>query len=77
MPIFHLFVYINAYILLWLATGLIVSSASRFSRLLRLSSFAVSFFVLGMLTSTPEIGLGVTSVINHQPELFVGDLIGG
>ena len=77
MPIFHLFVYINAYILLWLATGLIVSSASRFSRLLRLSSSAVSFFVLGMLTSTPEIGLGVTSVINHQPELFVGDLIGG
>lgn len=77
MGIFNFFVYINAFLLLWLAAGLIVSSASRFSKLVRLSSFAVSFFVLGMLTSTPEIGLGISSILNHRPELFVGDLIGG
>ena len=37
----------------------------------------MSFFVLGILTSIPEISVGINSVIDGDPEIFVGNLIGG
>ncbi|MBI2611702.1 sodium:calcium antiporter [Candidatus Gottesmanbacteria bacterium] len=70
-------IYLLSFIAIWLGAGLIVRSADRFSHKLRLSSFAVSFFILGMLTSTPEFAVGITSVAEGNPEVFVGNLIGG
>jgi len=42
-----------------------------------MSRFALSFFILGMLTSMPEIGVGITSIIENDPQIFVGNLLGG
>lgn len=42
-----------------------------------MSSFAVSFFVLGLLTSVPEMAVGTNAVLDHKPEIFVGTLLGG
>lgn len=72
-----LFLYLGAFFLIWLGAGLIVSSADRFSKKLKLSSFALSFFVLGLLTSIPEFAVGLTSISQHDPEIFVGNLLGG
>jgi len=69
--------YIGAFIFIWLGSGLIVSSMDRFSKRLRISRFAVSFIILGILTSTPELGVGLTAISNKDPEIFVGNLIGG
>jgi len=69
--------YIASFIFIWLGAGLVVSSVDRFSRKLGLSSFAVSFIILGLLTSTPEFAVGLTAVSEHNPEIFVGNLIGG
>jgi cation:H+ antiporter len=41
-----------------------------------MSSFAVSFFVLGILTSVPEFSVGLNSIINKTPDIFVGNLVG-
>ena len=41
-----------------------------------MSSFAVSFFVLGILTSVPEFSVGINSIINKTPDVFVGNLVG-
>ncbi len=44
---------------------------------MKLSSFAVSFFVLGLFTSIPEFALGLTAINNNDPEIFAGNLLGG
>src|SRR3989344_3381208 len=74
---FNLVLYIASFFIIWLGAGLIVSSVDRFSKKLRLSSFAFSFFVLGILTSIPEFAVGMTAIAENQPEIFVGNLIGG
>lgn len=62
---------------LWFGTGLIVSAIDKFARNLRLSTFSLSFFVLGTLTSIPEIAVGVSALTKGTPEVFVGNLLGG
>lgn len=69
--------YTLAFIFIWLGAGLIVSSASKFSSKLRLSPFAFSFVFLGILTSTPELSVGLQAVASQHPEIFVGNLLGG
>lgn len=54
-----------------------MTSVDRLAHKLNLSTFAVSFFLLGILTSIPEISVGVNSLIDKKPEIFVGNLIGG
>lgn len=62
---------------IWVGSGLIVSSADRIAKSLKLSSFALSFFILGLLTSIPEFSLGVSSLVTDEPEIIVGTLLGG
>ena len=77
MLLLNIILYIFSFIIIWLGSGLIVSSVDRFSRRLRLSSFAVSFILLGLLTSTPEFAVGLQAIADHDPEIFVGNLLGG
>lgn len=74
--IIHLIFFIGSLFLLWYSANQIVDGISAFSKKSALSSFAVSFFILGMLTSIPELSIGVNAVIHHTPEIFVGNLIG-
>lgn len=77
MPVLHLITYLIAFISIWFGAGLIVSSVDRISKKLHLSSFALSFLVLGILTSTPEFAVGLTSITDGAPQIFVGNLVGG
>jgi cation:H+ antiporter len=70
-------IYIAAFALIWSGTGLIVSSIDKMSRKLGVSSFGISFIVLGILTSTPEFAVGLTSIAEGKSEIFVGNLLGG
>ena len=69
--------YIFSFGIIWYAAGMIVNSVDRLAHKLNLSSFSVSFFVLGILTSMPEISVGINSLIDNKPEIFAGNLIGG
>lgn len=73
----QIIVYILSFIVIWFAAGIIVNSVDRLAHKLNLSSFVVSFFLLGVLTSIPEISVGINSLINNKPEIFVGNLVGG
>lgn len=73
----RLILYLGSFILLWFGAGLVISSVDHFVKKLHLSSFAFSFFVLGLLTSIPEFAVGLTALAENQPEVFVGNLIGG
>lgn len=72
----HILMLIVSAAILWLSSGLIISGVERLSKEVRVSRFAVSFLLLGMLTSIPEISIGVNSIIEGTPEIFVGNLVG-
>lgn len=73
----NIILYILAFAAIWFGSGLIIASTSRFSEKLKLSSFVVSFFVLGLLTSTPEFSVGLQAIANNNPGIFIGNLLGG
>jgi cation:H+ antiporter len=77
MPLINLLLYILSFVFIWIGAGLIVSSASKFSKKLKLSPFAFSFIFLGALTSIPEFSVGLRSVADKTPQIFVGNLLGG
>ena len=64
-----IFLYLLSFVFIWFGAGLIVSSVDAFARKLRISSFALSFFVLGILTSLPEISVGINSILRNETEL--------
>lgn len=72
----NLGLFIISFTLLWIGSGLAVGAITKISHSLRMSSFFVSFFVMGLFTSLTEIMVGINAVINNQPEIFVGNLIG-
>ncbi|HLC94001.1 MAG TPA: hypothetical protein VJH96_00320 [Patescibacteria group bacterium] len=74
--VFDLAVFIFSFFLVWFSAGFIVSGIERFSKKLSISAFAISFIVLGLLTSIPELSIGINSVIDRNPSIFAGNLIG-
>lgn len=71
-----LLIFIGSLALLWIGSGLAVGSVLEISRRFRITSFFVSFFVLGLFTSLTEIMVGINALIGSEPEIFVGNLIG-
>ncbi len=77
MPATEFVKFLLSFFAILVGANLIVKSIDRFSHKLKLSSFAVSFFLLGILTSIPEFAVGLTAVSEGKPEIFAGNLIGG
>lgn len=77
MVLVNLLIYLTSFIFIWLGSGMIVRSVNKFSRKLRFSPFAISFILLGLLTSIPEFAVGMQAVSDNTPEIFIGNLIGG
>lgn len=76
MILIQTIVFIVCFGIIWYASGKIVAAVERLSHKVNLSSFATSFFILGILTSIPEFSVGLNSIASGQPEIFVGNLIG-
>jgi cation:H+ antiporter len=65
-----------AFVAIWIGSGLAIKSVERLSQSLRISSFSVSFVLLGLFTSLSELSVGVNAVLAGDPEIYVGNLIG-
>jgi len=76
MVVLRLILFIASFFVIWYASGIIVNAVDSLAHKMKMSSFAVSFFVLGILTSIPEFSVGLNSIINNRPEIFVGNLLG-
>lgn len=74
--VLHLLAYAASFVALWFGSGLVISEASTLARSFRLPAFTVSFFLLGILTSLPEITVGTQSILNDDPAIFAGNLLG-
>lgn len=77
MSILDTLFFINAFIALWLSASLIITSIDKIAKKLKLSSFAISFFILGILTSIPEIAISITALVEKDPDIYVGTFLGG
>jgi cation:H+ antiporter len=73
----HGLVYFFSFMAIWLGSGMVFSSVSKLARFWRLPAFTVSFFLLGILTSLPELAIGLTSLASNDPAIGVGNLLGG
>jgi cation:H+ antiporter len=76
MAVFSFILYFFCFFLIWKAAEAVVAAVVRISHRLNISSFAVSFFILGILTSIPELSIGINSLIDKDPQIFVGNLLG-
>lgn len=72
----HLLIYIFSFAAFWIGSGIAIKSVTKLSQYLKISSFLISFIVLGIFTSISEFSVGVNSIIEKNPEIFVGNLIG-
>ncbi|MDP2670971.1 MAG: hypothetical protein Q8P13_00700 [bacterium] len=77
MAFLNLFIYLASFGLIWFGAGLIISAVDKYSKRVKLSPFAFSFLVLGLLTSIPEFSVGLGAVLEGKPDIFVGNLLGG
>lgn len=69
--------FLVSFVGLWFGSGLIIAEVTNIAKSFRISSFTLSFFLLGMLTSLPEITIGISAIMHGDPQIFVGNLIGG
>lgn len=72
----NLLVYLISFVGIWVGAGLSLGAVEKLSKSWRVSSFAVSFLILGFFTSASELSVGINSVLGNDPEIFVGNLIG-
>lgn len=72
----HILIYVLSFAGIWIGSGLAIKSVERLSKSLKMSSFAISFLLLGLFTSISELSVGVNSILANDPEIFVGNLIG-
>lgn len=72
----QLLIFFGALVAVWIGSGLTVGAVNRFAAHLKISAFALSFTVLGLLTSIPEFSVGLNAVIEDRPDVFIGNLIG-
>lgn len=72
----NLLIYIASFVGIWVGAGYALSAVEHLSRSLRISSFIVSFLVLGFFTSVSELSVGINAILQKDPEIYVGNLIG-
>lgn len=72
----HIAIYLASFVGIWIGAGLAIRSVEKLAHKLRLSSFIVSFLVLGFFTSISELSVGINAVLSDDPGIFVGNLVG-
>ncbi len=76
MLFWHLIGLLGLSYVLGTAAGLIVRSITKVAQGFRVNEFIVSFFIVGVATSTPEIMVSINSGLRGVPELSLGNLLG-
>lgn len=66
---------LSGVLLLWSANWL-VTSTTQIARYLRWREFAIAFFVMAIVSSFPNLFVGITAALQGVPELSFGDIVG-
>ena len=74
--LFHVGLFILSGLLLLLASNWLVNSITQIARYLRWREFVIAFFVMAIVSSFPNLFIGITAALQGVPELSFGDIIG-
>jgi len=73
---FHTILFLlSGLLLLWSANWL-VGSVTQIARYLHWKEFVIAFFVMAIVSSLPNLFVGITSAFQGVPELSFGDIVG-
>lgn len=72
----NLLFFVIACIFLVKSSGVLVKNLTRVSSFLGLNEFAIGFIIMAISTSIPELFIGITSAINGNTALALGNVIG-
>lgn len=74
--IFHILLLFASGLLLFRAASILVKGVNKIARYLKWRRFIISFFIMAIVGSVPNLFVGISSVIHGVPELALGDMIG-
>ncbi len=72
----HVLFFILSGIFLVLSGIFLVKSLDKIAKFLRISEFTAAFIIMAVATSIPELFVGISSAIQGNPELSLGNVIG-
>lgn len=75
--IVKLFLITASFFVIWFGFGFVIKSIDSIAKKSQVSSFIISFFVLGLFTSVPEIGIIFASIHAGDTSVSIGNLFGG
>ncbi|PIP73527.1 MAG: hypothetical protein COW88_01600 [Candidatus Lloydbacteria bacterium CG22_combo_CG10-13_8_21_14_all_47_15] len=75
MP-FFLTLFVISFVLISWAGSSLVRSLAALSRLFGLSEYLISFLFMSFVTSLPELFIGISSALQHVPQISFGDTFG-
>jgi len=77
MALLDIIIFLISWVMLFISSRWLVKSLARLSRFLGWREFIVSFFIVSIVGSTPNLFVGVLSALNKVPQLSLGDVLGG
>jgi len=72
----YILLFIVSCIVLVKSGGVVVKHLVNIARFLRWGEFVVAFLLMAVVTSLPELFVGITSALHKMPELSFGNVIG-
>jgi cation:H+ antiporter len=75
-PSFHLMLAILGFVGVAVGSYIVISSVISLSAVLRVPEYFISFFVVAIGTSLPELVVDLTAIRKKQYEIAIGDVIG-
>lgn len=68
--------FIFAFLVLARASNFLVKSLTGLARFFKISEYMVAFVFMSLITSLPELFVGISSAINNIPEFSLGNILG-
>jgi cation:H+ antiporter len=54
----------------------VVGSVIKISRVLHIKAFAISFALVALATSFPELAIGINAALQNETQIIIGNIIG-
>lgn len=73
---FYVFIFLVSFVALGVSSGVCARSFLKLSRVLWVNEYILSFILIGVITSLPELFVAIASIIINVPLISVGNIIG-
>ncbi len=77
MIVKSLLFFIASWAILLYSGPLLVASLSRIAKFLNWQKFVLAFVVMSVITSLPDLSIGIAASLRDIPQLSLGDILGG